>query len=104
MVKILRDLLFRPDLRKVQNESLANQIKYFWRKGWEEMPELMVLISPTIVTLFVTVHVIRKQLEEKDKLPRYYNEYTVFRPNNPKVPRIRTDDYLSIEEPQHTMS
>lgn len=54
----------------------AYKIKYFWRKGWEEIPELMVLITPTILASFLSVYVIRRQLEEKNKLPRYYNDYT----------------------------
>ncbi|XP_003708498.1 uncharacterized protein LOC100876711 [Megachile rotundata] len=97
MVKILRDIIIRDDLRKIYGQPFGYQVKYLWRKGWEEIPEIMVFVPPTIVGLFGLVWLVRAQLEEAKRLPRYFDDITIFRPNDPKVARIRTDDRLSIE-------
>ncbi|XP_076622918.1 NADH dehydrogenase [ubiquinone] 1 alpha subcomplex subunit 3 [Colletes latitarsis] len=96
MVRILSQSIFAADYRKLYGQPLGKKIKYFWKKSWDEIPEY--LAATPIMAATVVLGGIIMNLICTDKRPmKYYNEITIFRPDDPRVARIRKDETLRGE-------
>ncbi|XP_076245746.1 uncharacterized protein LOC143186152 [Calliopsis andreniformis] len=97
-MRFLRQSIHTEHLKKLYGEPIGTKIKYFWRKGWDEIPELMIFM-PIVIGASVAAGFILREMANDTKVPKYYNNITIYRPNNPRVATITKDETLKPEKP-----
>ncbi|XP_031840498.1 uncharacterized protein LOC116430461 [Nomia melanderi] len=95
-MRILRTPLFDADLKRIWGASLRDKIAHFWRKGWNEIPEIM-FTTPIALASIVAVLYLRFTTTVYDRPPKFYRKITIYRPDDPRVANIRKDNGYSIE-------
>ena len=91
-------MLLKKDFQKLWGEPLGVKVKYFWRKSWDEIPEIMAIMPLLIVGLGMSGWSIYKTNAD-DRPPKYYMETTIFRPDDPRVATITKEETLRPEKP-----
>ena len=96
-MKIMRDIVLKKDFQKLWGEPLGVKVKYFWRKSWNDIPDIMALMP----LFFVGVGMLGWSIYKTDAVgpPKYYMETTIYRPDDPRVATIRKDETLQPGKP-----
>ncbi|XP_076649879.1 uncharacterized protein LOC143357348 [Halictus rubicundus] len=76
-------------------KPVGYQIKYYWKASWKTMPELMCLGIMAVSSCALLFYCAKKRLGDRE--PRYYRDITIFRPDDPRVPRIRRDNIILLQ-------
>ncbi|KAM0724410.1 hypothetical protein ACS0PU_009491 [Formica fusca] len=88
MVKINIRWKTAEDFNILRGSSFATKVKYFWRKGWAEIPVIMggsfffvgALALSTYSWHYASTH---------DMTPKYFRTPRIYRPDDPRVKTIR---------------
>ncbi|KYN01246.1 hypothetical protein ALC62_07865 [Cyphomyrmex costatus] len=81
------------DLNILHGESVWTKVKYFWRKGWTEIPVIMGSSIYGIAGCGMGAFILYYGLTH-DLTPKYYNKPKIYRPDDPAVQKIRyTSDF-----------
>ena len=94
----MRDMLLKKDFQKLWGEPLGVKVRYFWRKSWDDHPEIMALM-PLFVVGVGMLGLSMYQSDADDKPPKYYTIAPIFRPDDPRVASITKDETLKPEKP-----
>ncbi|XP_018346867.1 PREDICTED: uncharacterized protein LOC108751274 [Trachymyrmex septentrionalis] len=88
MVKINQRWKIAEDINLLRGTSAWTKIKYFWRKGWIEIPVIMgcsfLFVAGTSMGAFTLYYGLTHDLT-----PKYYETAKIFRPDDPRVQKIR---------------
>ncbi|XP_011636567.1 uncharacterized protein LOC105426865 [Pogonomyrmex barbatus] len=76
------------DLNRLRGTSAWTKIKFFWRKGWTEIPVIMgsmfYFFGGTALAIYAGYSCLTQDLT-----PKYHKRITIFRPDDPEVLKIR---------------
>ncbi|XP_020290786.1 uncharacterized protein LOC109858173 [Pseudomyrmex gracilis] len=89
MVKINTRWKTAEDFNLLRGTGVATKVKYFWRKGWQEIPVIMggsfILLLGLGMTAFGATYCYMH-----DMTPKYYiNIPRIYRPDDPRAQKIR---------------
>ncbi|KAH0955003.1 hypothetical protein HN011_004040 [Eciton burchellii] len=95
MVKIESRYKTAEDFNRLRGSSFLTKVKFFWRKGWTEIPVIMgssffVVIGTALMSYtayYTATH---------DQTPKYFNKPRIYRPDDPRVQTIRTTSKFDL--------
>ncbi|XP_028047998.1 uncharacterized protein LOC114254860 [Monomorium pharaonis] len=93
MVKINTRWKTAEDFKLLRGANVGTKVKYFWRKGWVEIPVIMGSSFLALIGLGMTAYTIYFHLTH-DMTPKYYNTPKIYRPDDPEVKRIRHTSFF----------
>ncbi|KAL0124930.1 hypothetical protein PUN28_006651 [Cardiocondyla obscurior] len=88
MVKINTRWKTAEDLKLLRGTPTWTKVKYFWRKGWVEIPGIMASSSFLLVGTALSIYTMYYGLTH-DLTPKYYETHRIYRPDDPAVKKIR---------------
>lgn len=88
MVKINTRWKTAEDFNLLRGTSAWTKVKYFWRKGWVEIPVIMGGIGYLLAGLGMAGYAAYFSLTQ-DLTPKYYKTPRIYRPDDPRVEKIR---------------
>ncbi|XP_032674549.1 uncharacterized protein LOC116845666 [Odontomachus brunneus] len=93
MVKISQRSKLAPDFDLLRGTSYWTKVKYFWRKGWTEIPVIMACTPLTLIATggfgFMVWYI-----KTHDMTPKYHKLPLIYRPDDPRVSRIRHESWF----------
>ncbi|CAL1687313.1 unnamed protein product [Lasius platythorax] len=88
MVKINTRWKTAEDFNILRGSSLATKVKYFWRKGWTEIPVItggsFFMVAGLAMAGYAWYY-----SSTHDMTPKYYRTQRIYRPDDPRVQTIR---------------
>ncbi|KYN27126.1 PREDICTED: uncharacterized protein LOC108757701 [Trachymyrmex cornetzi] len=91
-MKIVQRWKTAEDFDFLRGSSAWTKVKYFWRKGWIEIPVIMgcsiFFLAGTSMGCFSLYYGLTHDLT-----PKYYKTLKIYRPDDPAVQKIR---YTSV--------
>ncbi|KZC08347.1 PREDICTED: uncharacterized protein LOC107186615 [Dufourea novaeangliae] len=103
-MRILSEIPLKPKFRKLYGQTLGFKIRSFMLQAWKEMPELVALTPAVFLSAAIAYYTIWTR--DFTIPPRYFRDNTIYRPDDPRVPRINRSDSIVLERPitgQHGM-
>ncbi|XP_076761058.1 uncharacterized protein LOC143429363 [Xylocopa sonorina] len=95
MVKIMRSPEALQYYKLVYDKSLGTKVKFMWSK-FKELHPTLAFFGPGVATVVSSLIVITVYLKANmNPVPKYYEHFVVYRPDDPRVSSIRKDDSLT---------
>ncbi|XP_071650347.1 uncharacterized protein [Temnothorax longispinosus] len=88
MVKINTRWKTAEDFNILRGSSIWTKVKYFWRKGWIEIPVIMASTPLVLIGCGAAGFTVYYGLTH-DLTPKYYKTPRIYRPDDPQVQKIR---------------
>ncbi|EZA58948.1 hypothetical protein DMN91_010679 [Ooceraea biroi] len=81
------------DYNALRGTSFLTKVRFFWRKGWTEIP--VVMGASILATIgFSLAGFALYYGKRHDLTPKYRQEYVIYRPDDPRVKKIKTTSLL----------
>ncbi|KAG7211895.1 hypothetical protein KM043_011105 [Ampulex compressa] len=74
------------DFKRLRGKPFVTQVQTLWRKAWDEIPEIMASTGLAALGTLMFVYASCTRTGYGDQ--KYFTEYTVYRPDDPRVKKI----------------